>query len=232
MTCSRSFQLFQLYKFCCTNIPIGITYSFGNLFRREYQIVTATIWAIMLPPLDEIPKKRKALGLTQTKLAQLAGVSQSIIAKIESGTVDPSYSIAKRLVEALEKESIQTSRPRVSEIMSKPVISVSKTQFVRDAVDLMRKRGYSQLPVFDGTRCVGSISEKTILDRAARGEPLESLLNNRVRDIMDSPLPIVNDDTPLEMVLGLLQGNYGVLVTIGENTIGILTKSDILKVKQ
>src|SRR5437016_14588462 len=94
----------------------------------------------MLPSLDEIPKKRKALGLTQSKLAQLAGVSQSIIAKIESGTVDPSYSIAKRLVEALEKESIQTSRPRVSEIMSKPVISVSKTQLVRDAVDLMRKR--------------------------------------------------------------------------------------------
>src|SRR6266566_4200567 len=116
----------------------------------------------MLPTLDEIPKKRKALGLTQSKLAQLA---------------------------------------RVSQIMSRPVISVSKTQLVRDAVDLMRKRGYSQLPVFDGSRCVGSISEKTILDRAARGEPLESLLNNRVRDIMDSPLPMVNDDTPLEMVL-------------------------------
>jgi predicted transcriptional regulator len=190
------------------------------------------VMTIMLPQLDEIPKKRKALGLTQSKLAQLAGVSQSIIAKIESGTVDPSYSIAKRLVEALEKESIQVSRPRVSEIMSRPVISVSRTQLVRDAVDMMRKRGFSQLPVFDGNRCVGSISEKTILDRAARGEPLESLLNNRVRDIMDSPLPMVNDDTPLEMVLGLLQGNYGVLVTKGESTIGILTKSDILKVKQ
>jgi predicted transcriptional regulator len=190
------------------------------------------VMVIMLPSLDEIPKQRKALGLTQSRLAQLAGVSQSIIAKIESGTVDPSYSIAKRLVEALEKESIQVSRPRVSEIMSKPVISVSKTQLVRDAVDLMRKRGYSQLPVLDGNRCVGSISEKTILDRAARGEPLESLLNDRVRDIMDSPLPMVNDDTPLEMVLGLLQGNYGVLVTKGESTIGILTKSDILKVKQ
>jgi predicted transcriptional regulator len=190
------------------------------------------VMIIMLPQLDEIPKKRKALGLTQSRLAQLAGVSQSIIAKIESGTVDPSYSIAKRLVEALEKESIQVSRPRVSEIMSRPVISVSRTQLVRDAVDMMRKRGYSQLPVLDGNRSVGSISEKTILDRAARGEPLESLLNNRVRDIMDSPLPMVNDDTPLEMVLGLLQGNYGVLVTKGESTIGILTKSDILKVKQ
>jgi predicted transcriptional regulator len=186
----------------------------------------------MLPALDDIPKRRKALSLTQSKLAELAGVSQSIIAKIESGTVDPSYSIVKRLIEALEKQSVDTTRPRVSEIMSKPVITIARTQLVRDAVDLMRRRGYSQLPVFEGTRCVGSISEKTILDRAARGEPLESLLNNRVRDIMDSPLPMVNDDTPLEMVLGLLQGNYGVLVTKGENTIGILTKSDILKVKR
>jgi predicted transcriptional regulator len=202
-----------------------------SLFRREYQEEGWTL-GVMLPSLDEIPKRRRALGLTQSRLAELAGVSQSIVAKIESGTVDPSYSIVKRLVETLEKQSMGTATPRVGEIMSKPVISVSRTQLVRDAVDLMKRRGYSQLPVFDGTRCVGSISEKTILDRAARGEPLESLLNNRVRDIMDSPLPTVNEDTPIEMVLGLLQGNYGVLVTKGENAIGILTKSDILKVKR
>lgn len=186
----------------------------------------------MLPSLDEIPRRRKALGLTQSRLAELAGVSQSIIAKIESGSVDPSYSIARRLMDTLQKQSLDTARPRVSEIMSKPVISISRTQLVRDAVDLMKRRGYSQLPVFEGTRSVGSISEKTILDRAARGEPLESLLNGRVRDIMDSPLPTVGEDTPLEMMLGLLQGNYGVLVTRGENAIGIVTKSDILKVKR
>src|SRR5207244_10092213 len=107
-----------------------------------------------------------------------------------------------RRVETREKQSGDTAGPRVSEIMSRPVISVSRTQLVSEAVDLMRRRGYSQLPVFEGTRCVGSISEKTILDRAARGEPLESLLNNRVRDIMDSPLPTVSEDTPLEMMLG------------------------------
>ena len=198
-------------------------YSEGNIWDG------AIVHGIMLPSLEEIPKKRKSLGLTQSKLAELAGVSQSIIAKIESGTVDPSYSIVKRLVETLDKQSVDTSRPRVSEIMSRPVIAVSRAQFVRDAVDLMKRRGYSQLPVLEGTRSVGSISEKTILDRAARGEPLESLLNNRVRDIMDSSLPTVNEDTPLEFVLGLLQGNYGVLVTKGDSTVGILTKSDILK---
>src|SRR5213594_4483248 len=185
-------------------IALSGLYSEGNI--RE---VGPPCVRVMLPTLDEIPKRRKALGLTQSRLAELAGVSQSIIAKIESGSVDPSYSIVKRLVETLERQSVDTARPRVSEIMSRPVISVSRTQFVRDAVDLMRRRGYSQLPVFEGTRCVGSISEKTILDRAARGETLQELLGRRVREIMDSPFPIVNDDTPLDMVLGLMQSNYG-----------------------
>jgi predicted transcriptional regulator len=184
----------------------------------------------MLPSLEDIHRRRKELGLTQTKLAALAGVSQSIIAKIEAGTVDPSYSVVKRILGALDGVATVPSR-KVGEMMSRPVVSVSRTQFVREAVDLMKRRGYSQLPVFEGGRCVGSISEKTILDRAAKGEPLDSLLGRRVRDIMDSPFPVVNDDTPLDFVLGLLQGNYGVLVGKGESIVGILTKSDILKIR-
>jgi predicted transcriptional regulator len=64
------------------------------------------------------------------------------------------------------------------------------------------------------------------------GESLESVLTLKVREIMDSPLPVVNSDTPIDLVLGLLQSNYGVLVSKGENIAGILTKSDILKTKR
>jgi predicted transcriptional regulator len=39
----------------------------------------------MLPRLDEISKRRRVLGLSQKHLAHLAGVSQSMIAKIEAG---------------------------------------------------------------------------------------------------------------------------------------------------
>ncbi len=185
----------------------------------------------VLPSLADVARRRRELGLTQSKLAILAGVSQSIIAKIESGSVDPSYSIVNRIMTALDHIGVAPSL-RVNQLMSRPVVSIAKMSLVREAVDLMRKKGYSQLPVFDGGRCVGSISEKTILDRAARGESLEGLLGRRVREIMDSPFPIVNDDTPLDMVLGLMQGNYGVLVSRGENITGILTKSDILKARK
>src|SRR5437867_8139628 len=182
----------------------------------------------LLPNLADIERRRKDLGLTQSKLAALAGVSQSIIAKIESGSVDPSYSVVVRIIAAIDRIGVAPSL-RVNQLMSRPVVSISKMSLVREAVELMRKKGFSQLPVFDGGRCVGSISEKTILDRAARGESLQELLGRRVREIMDSPFPIVNDDTPLDMVLGLMQSNYGVLVSRGQNVTGILTKSDILK---
>ena len=185
----------------------------------------------LLPSLADIERRRKDLGLTQSKLATLAGVSQSIIAKIEAGSVDPSYSIVARIIAALERMGVAPSL-RVNQLMSRPVVSIAKMSLVREAVELMRKKGFSQLPVFDGGRCVGSISEKTILDRAARGESLQELLGRRVREIMDSPFPIVNDDTPLDMVLGLMQSNYGVLVSRGENVTGILTKSDILKSRE
>ena len=185
-------------------------------------------WSKVLPSLGDVERRRRELGLTQSKLAALAGVSQSIIAKIESGSVDPSYSVVARIISALDRMGVAPSL-KVNQLMSRPVVSISKMSLVREAVELMRKKGFSQLPVFDGGRCVGSISEKTILDRAARGESLQELLGRRVREIMESPFPIVNDDTPLDMVLGLMQTNYGVLVSRGENVTGILTKSDILK---
>ncbi len=210
------------------------SYSFRNRllsYSDRNKNTIEHVWC-MLPSLGDIPKKRKELGLTQSRLALSAGVSQSIIAKIEAGSVDPSYSIVQRLFNALERAGVESPARRVDELISRPVVSVARTQFVRDAVDLMRRRGFSQLPVFEGGRCVGSISEKTILDRAARGESLESVLGLKVREIMDSPLPVVNSDTPLDLVLGLLQSNYGVLVSKGENLVGILTKSDILKTKR
>ena len=51
----------------------------------------------MFPKLNEISKKRKILGLTQSELAKLAGVSQSLIAKLESGKIEPSYTKVKTI---------------------------------------------------------------------------------------------------------------------------------------
>ncbi len=42
----------------------------------------------MFPTLEDIAKRRHQLGLKQSELAKAAGVSQSLIAKLEAGTID------------------------------------------------------------------------------------------------------------------------------------------------
>ena len=57
----------------------------------------------MLYELNRIKQMRTELGLTQTELANISRVSQSLIAKIERGNIEPSYSIARRIFIVLEE---------------------------------------------------------------------------------------------------------------------------------
>lgn len=56
----------------------------------------------MLPNLDEIGRRRRLLVLSQKELAKISGVSQSMIAKIESGRISPSYQKTKAIFDTLE----------------------------------------------------------------------------------------------------------------------------------
>ena len=66
--------------------------------------------------LTLIKELRKRLGMTQHRLARLSGVSQSLIAKIESGRVDPAYSKAKSIISALQREQF-SSEKKAKDIM-------------------------------------------------------------------------------------------------------------------
>lgn len=61
----------------------------------------------MLPNLSDIAKKRHQLNLKQTELAKKAGVSQSLIAKLEAGKIDSSYTKVKTIFEVIDHLRIQ-----------------------------------------------------------------------------------------------------------------------------
>ena len=48
-----------------------------------------------IPTPEELRTRREALGLKQTELAKRAGISQSMVARIEAGNVDPRVSTLK-----------------------------------------------------------------------------------------------------------------------------------------
>jgi len=94
----------------------------------------------------------------------------------------------------------------------------------------MNETGYSQLPVFDGLRAVGSITEKTVLNQILRGRDPKELSRFSVESIMDEAFPIVDEEAPVTVISALLQYSQAVLVTKKGQIKGIVTKADLLKV--
>ncbi len=182
----------------------------------------------MLPSLKEIARKRRILGLTQKKLAEVAGVSQSLIAKLESGKTDPSYTKVKAIIDVLNQLEMKME-VHVREIAQSEVVGVQKSDMVSKAVRLMMEHGYSQLPVFDGEHAVGSISEKTILSQVSAGKDLDQISMLSVEEVMNEAFPQVGEDAPLSLISGLLQVYPAVLVSKKGKVVGIVTKADLLK---
>jgi len=183
----------------------------------------------VLPSLKEIGRKRRSLGLNQKKLAQLAGVSQSLIAKIESGGINPSYEKAKAIFDLLERMEWKRD-VKASEVMSRRIVGVSKGDPVSKATSLMSKTGFSQLPVFDGQRVVGSVTEKVILNQMLKLEDPTELSNWPVERVMEEAFPRVESSTPFGVVSSLLQYASAVLVTDKGDVVGIATKADLIKI--
>jgi len=182
----------------------------------------------MFPKIDEISKKRKILGLTQKELAKLSGVSQSLIAKLESGKIDPSYTKVKTIFDVINKLELK-NKIKADRINYNKVVSVQEKQLVSEAVDLMKKHGYSQLPVLNNRQVVGSISEKTILNQILAGNFLDQISKLPIKEVMEESLPQVNENAPLSLISSLLQVYPAVIISIKGNVVGIITKADFLK---
>ena len=58
-----------------------------------------------VPSPKELQQLRKKVGLTQAELANSVGISQSLVARIEKGQVNPSISTLKRILKVIEKQN-------------------------------------------------------------------------------------------------------------------------------
>ncbi|HII54423.1 transcriptional regulator [Candidatus Micrarchaeota archaeon CG08_land_8_20_14_0_20_49_17] len=182
----------------------------------------------MLPDLTDIQKRRLRLGLKQAELAKYSAVSQSLIAKIESGKIDPGYSKIRSVLETLEVLENRTSH-KVEDIMSKSIIHVAPATSVSHTVELLRKHGISQLPVITSTnQIVGSITEDGLLHRFSQ-EPGRDWKATAVEAVMGQPFPTVKIGIPTSAITPLLHTDSAVIVVDKGKYVGIVTKADLLK---
>jgi predicted transcriptional regulator len=168
-----------------------------------------------------LKKLRADAGLTQRQLAELVGISQAHIAKIERGRVDPRLSTVNKILRVLT----EGEGKNCEDVMTKRVIFVRPSDKISKVSELMMKHAISQLPVIENGKVIGTVTEESIIRNLS-----STIADERVERIMQPPLPSVPEDTNVSMIKPLLEDHPGVLVVKKGDIVGIITRSDLLKI--
>ncbi|NOZ80222.1 MAG: CBS domain-containing protein, partial [DPANN group archaeon] len=173
--------------------------------------------------IHDLRQVRRKIGMTQIALAKESGVSQSLIAKIESGKLDPTYSKAKQIIQAVEFLSGK-SEMTAKELMQKRIISVGPGATVKAVIRKLQQHNISQMPVIHQNKAVGLVSEATLLDVM-----MEEKHQLQIQDIMSEAPPTISLSTGSRVITELLKYFPLVLVTDKGRIRGLVTKSDIIQ---
>lgn len=176
--------------------------------------------------LAEVRKRRMALGVPLGELAAAVGKSDATLSRIERGQIRPSYELVQRILAYLEeRESVSAPHLKAHEVMVPNVVTVPGSTLIGEAAEAMERGGFSQLPVREGDRIAGAVSEATLLRALARPHPARL----RVRDIQEPAYPQVDVEFPAELLTVLLSRYAAVLVCRRGEVAGIVTKTDLIR---
>lgn len=120
--------------------------------------------------------------------------------------------------------------------MSRPVVTVGPGTSLREAWELVRSRDFRHLPVVDGGRLVGILSDRDLRDAAPsslESRP-ETVTFDRtpVRYVMMTPVETVGAGEPVEEAAALmLDRKVSALPVVNDqgDLVGIVTTSDLLR---
>jgi cystathionine beta-synthase len=105
------------------------------------------------------------------------------------------------------------------------------SESVREAIDILREYGVSQMPVVKAEppvtagEVVGSVSEKALLDSLFAGT---AMLSDSLDKHMSTPLPIIGSGEPVSAAVKALSNADALLVHVDGKPTGVLTRQDLL----
>jgi cystathionine beta-synthase len=111
------------------------------------------------------------------------------------------------------------------------LVHTHPNETVRDAIEILREFGVSQMPVVGAEPPVtigevaGAVSERALLDAVFSGA---AALSDRVEAHMSAPLPLVGVGEPVDAVRLALEKADALLVVDDGRPVGVLTRLDLL----
>ena len=166
------------------------------------------------------------MGITQKKLADLVGVSQPLIARIESGDIDPKLSLIKKIYDVLEE--LEGKKIDAASIMHYPVKTATPDTTLKEVIEIIMEDDISQMPVVESDKIVGSITENSIV-KIIISRGIEGAEQIKVKECMEEPFPTVLPNEKLEVISKMLLNNPALLVVESGKILGIITKYDVMK---
>ena len=106
------------------------------------------------------------------------------------------------------------------------LVALNARDKVKDAVEVLNSRGYSQLPVIENGQSVGGVREAKLMSSLLHNP---GLLEANVEEVMEPSFPTLDERTELDLVRKYLSDSPAVLVTEYGRIIDIVTRYDILE---
>jgi cystathionine beta-synthase len=144
---------------------------------------------------------------------------------LEHGFIDRPGTSARIGAVMAEKRKLEGGIP--------DLVVVPSHEKVGRAIEVLQEYGISQVPVARNDKpeelsdIVGSIQERSLLDKVVRDR---DALERDVAEIMDGPLPVVQESAGVEeMFSDLARGAEAIVVADGSKPLGVLTRADLLE---
>ena len=128
--------------------------------------------------------------------------------------------------EARPQSSVSVGEVLRAKMTPRALISVKPHDKLTHAITVMQTYNISQLPVIEGDRAVGSLSESTIMKLLHDGLDVH---NQEISAVMAKPLPSLDAKTDVsEAYRILLSGVPGIVVTQDGKGVGFVTRADLI----
>lgn len=109
---------------------------------------------------------------------------------------------------------------------SEPVTAAHPDMTVRECLDLMNEQGFSQLPVIENGKSIGSLRDNRLMAAVLEDR---SLIEELVRSVMEPSFPVMSQNTESSEATRLLTDARAILVEDYGIITGIVTRHDLVQ---
>jgi predicted transcriptional regulator len=139
------------------------------------------------------------------------------------------FNVIEALNELGERSKAEAFTDKTAkEVMHRKVVFCRDTDTIKFALELIKDKDFSQLPVLNRSgSVVGTVYQKNLL--MAHMNNTENR-KKRVSEILDPALPQIDENTPIRKLKSLMEGYDAILVTEKGKLKGIISVFDMLRV--